>query len=729
MRGGVSRSSRFGLKGGVTLYIIIGLIILIVGSVGTYIVTQQLQDITEKERRFIQTLPTEIQGPVFLAQNCLRSTTKEGIELIGQQGGYAELSTELSFSRLATESDGVILTDSEDSPRIPYWYYMSSRSDCVQCSFKGNSPNLNDMEAALSSYVEENLEECVDNFNALQEQYEITILGSPEVKVDVNEIVSVKLNYPIKIKTEESELAHQEFEVTLPVNLKKMHELATTISNHEIETGFLERKMLSEIAASSGIDTQLPPTAGTQLGYEQSFWIKEEVKSLLQDVVRDNVMLFTLPATRNFFPVDTGGDLGEDIEQGYYFSYVIPALDPSKKDYLSTDVSFFYFDWPLYLDINPSEGQLIRPEEATGDSFGFLPITSQSYSFAYDLAFPVVIELRDVTAFNGEGFSFMFALEANVRNNEAFQDKDYRVAFLESGETSLFSSPKQRISGDVEVLALDEEDNPLSEVDVRYTCGEEGVSIGTTDISGTVVAKYPICEGGIVKLFKDGYLNSNIPLTTDIGKSGSVSGNLLKIFEKEVELRVRHPEVLERVDSVATGLTVAEYTRIINEEHKPLEYEEAFITLTRVKDNPWDPSFVRTLYFADDEVQNVQIAPGKYSLSGTYLYYGENDEGVEIPATRKKVRYPNPDTFGATKKTKWIPIPAIPLVPAPLGGALLDETTGYWQVTNDDLANRNKFNLFVIKQKDPETHEELGNLADPLELSQKYPSLVKPRWE
>jgi len=733
-------NKKLGKKAGVTTYIILGLIILIVVSVIIFIVTRETSQQAQRERENIQRLPSEVQPIALIVDQCLRDTSRQAVGLLGQQGGNLDIGTEQSnlvFGYYATESDGVTLTKNLNSPKIPYWYYLSSPSDCLNCDFKSNAPSIQDMEKSIENYINTNLKNCVNDFEFLQNQYEIEILDEPKSDVKIGTSLSISLDYPVKINTFTGEFSHSQSSINLQVNLKQIHEIAKEITDYEIDNSFIERIVFNLISAYSSIDSEFPPIAGTELGYERSIWIKSIVRNHAQDMIRDSMFLLTIPGTRNFFPALVDEDeIPSAIKQGYLYSMVVPIFENGLNNndlngkYSKTDVNFFYFDWPIYFDITPNEGEIIRPEELGTDFFGFLPLASQSYEFSYDIAIPVVVELRDAEAFNGEGYSFMFALEGNIRDNSPFKDQDYEILYDSAGEsTSLFTSPSQRISGTITVEAIDEQQTSVAGTNIEYLCGSESAYIGTTGDDGRLRSKFPICNGGIVRFYKDGYLKANSPLNTKVGVDDGVSGKIYKIYDIQAEVGVVRPDAIDQINNLATGsLTPSEYEDIVSQSKSELENEEVIFTISRINETLFDDTYTQILYFQDNTPQNLRLPQGTYSVQATYL----DNDGFILNKSTRKIKYKDPDTLGLTSKTKEITLPEVNINPAPFGGVSLNQDTGYWIVDGEDLMNvngaDNSVTLFVIRSKDPEKHEELASIGDYEILSGQYRSLVEPRW-
>ena len=81
----------------------------------------------------------------------------------------------------------------------------------------------------------------------------------------------------------------------------------------------------------------------------------------------------------------------------------------------SVDIN--YNDWPIYFSI--------RPEPLTGTSHRqsfyyniMSPFQTNTYEFYYDLSVPFLVQIHDKNAFNGEGYTLNFAIEANIRDNK-----------------------------------------------------------------------------------------------------------------------------------------------------------------------------------------------------------------------------------------------------------------------------------------------------------------------
>src|SRR3989338_9019505 len=368
------------IKGAVTTYIIVGLVILIVGGVSVYVFTQLERSSQQEERAYLTQLPDEVQAPLLFVDSCIRQTARQGLELMGQHAGWISVQdptlTGRSFTfsyDFSTEKEGVAFSRDQDSLKLPYWQYLASPSDCTSCIFSGNVPTMQEMEQMLAKYVERELPRCINNFDALKDQYEIEQLANASASVQTtDQEIEVNVQYPLRIRVEESEFRHQDFPVILPVNLKQIYELATKITAAEAEHSFLERYMLNVLSVHTAVDSKsLPPISAQELTPKPVFWSKYTVKDQLQSLIRDNLAYLTIPGTANFYPLTLPEDEpNRELQQGYYYGSVINILQDDTElegRYDQIDANFFYLDWPSYFDITPSQGALVRPEKTAAN--------------------------------------------------------------------------------------------------------------------------------------------------------------------------------------------------------------------------------------------------------------------------------------------------------------------------------------------------------------------------
>ena len=247
------------------------------------------------------------------------------------------------------------------------------------------------------------------------------------------------------------------------------------------------------------------------------------------------------------------------------------ALDILPEGYENLEVSFIYNpDWNIFFDITPSSGEVLGPLTTRTDDtgIGFFPQSVNNfYEFYYDLSFPVLVMIKDPDSLKDQqGYQFIFALEANIRDNKdlyqwnhgngTIGQADYRRVSLAAKSSqvdakaceqegskwrcplddqvysdmpkcidkcktstqqtkdmtllpSLFCDSNQRISGNITVNAYDAKTLlPLPGVQLTFGCGNyRKCPMEGTDSQGTYISRFPVCIGdGYIRAEKEGYM-------------------------------------------------------------------------------------------------------------------------------------------------------------------------------------------------------------------------------
>lgn len=721
-----SIADRYNKKGQVTVYIIIGLILVIVAAIVIYFVVTAPSEVAERAEERVVIGPTQLQPVSLFIEECGRRVSRQALEQMGRQGGWISLDnpmmtggTVFDFGYDATESDGVEFTTG--GLKVPYWHYLQSSSDCTDCLFSGKAPSVLQMQNMIDRYVENNIQECLASLSAFEEQgFEIAELGKIDSRTTIaaNDVRTI-ISYPLRVRKGELSYDFENFYVEHPVNLRRMYNLGVDIVNAQANGAFLEYNTMNLISLYGRVENDaLPPIAEADMGMEKVFWVKYNVRQMVKEILSTYVNMITLPRTRNFYPYpEDEGAAGFEVRQGVHYGLVFNVIPP-EKNYEDIDVNLFYLDWPMHFDVTPSDGELIRPEEYSGSFQELIDIFTQSYRFYYDLAYPVVIEIRDPYAFNGDGYSMMFAMEANVRNNEPLLAAEERVPYLTelgAGGANLFADPRQRLSGNITITAEDDAGNMLNDVQVRFYCGEDSAYIGSTDARGRFTGRFPVCDGGVLKLSKEGYFNHNFPLNTNYGEVFEFEAVLPRIATKKARIRVRSPEMIEQFDAFDYGsVSYQQYLQLLKQADE-LENAFVYLTVTKVAEDPWEEPFSTTVVFDEDNMENeIRLVPGDYRIDARYF----DNEGVVIPEETKRYQ------------DEYVTLEEVEIQPAPLGGAALNsELNNNWHVEKSDLDQRNRLLFFVLRAEKPENHEELAFLGNIEEMSKKKGSLIQPQWK
>ncbi|MEK6868264.1 MAG: hypothetical protein AABX98_05585, partial [Nanoarchaeota archaeon] len=254
-------------KAQATLFIIIGLIILLAVGVFYYIKTTVMEaevDIALKQ--------DAVKGDAVVVQayvsSCLNDVAETGLLLLGQHGGY------INLSRSDVHNQDFVIDDADATAsdaalfgtlQIPYWWYEESSHGCTRCSITTkNIPTIGIMEEQITVYVQENLKKCLDEFTSLEAQgYTITEQGASIITTAIGEqAVYVQLEYPLAITKEGATSSLENWYVEVDVPLQEIYNAATEVVGMEIRNQFVEQIMLNIISAYTGVDeNRLPPLA------------------------------------------------------------------------------------------------------------------------------------------------------------------------------------------------------------------------------------------------------------------------------------------------------------------------------------------------------------------------------------------------------------------------------------------------------------------------------------
>ena len=413
-------------KAQITLFIIMGIIILVGATFFVYLRNQQSKMI-ESSLETTQRAPSIFDPVLDYTDQCIQDIGIVGFKKIGEHGGYIDIRdaalSERAFSldNDPTESDAIPLGDLY----VAYWWYMNSPNLCSDCTLDSMLPTLDEIEAQMNRYIERELKKCTNGFEQFKEMGFEVIEGDVKASTNITiDDVVIYIDYPLEIKRGQSELKISKFLDNLNLHFREVYELALRITVKEANEQFLEDTIVHLIGVYSGIKKELIPPLGW-LDHEKSTvtWKKSEVKERLINSVLPNLMLLQVNNTRNAVRMTSPNEL----EQGVYDVMFLNLLNITKFDYASVN-SLYDSSWPIYYAISPPvTGEILKPSVHKQDyPLGITPSTqTNTYEFYYDLSVPVLITIRDNTSLTtkGEsGYTFMFGLEANIRDNKNLQE-------------------------------------------------------------------------------------------------------------------------------------------------------------------------------------------------------------------------------------------------------------------------------------------------------------------
>ncbi|MBI2669316.1 hypothetical protein HYX14_05740 [Candidatus Woesearchaeota archaeon] len=666
---GRKRSTRKGLdrKGQVTIFIIIGIVILFTFAGVTYVTKKVVKEkVTAEGEPVIAQVPQEFQPIQTYTENCLSQVGIKGLHILGQQGGYLYPELVGTYSATnPTDADGLNL----EPLKVPYWHYNVKPNAELVVQFATLQPKLYNkedpvlsIEAQLSRFVEEKLADCLQEYAPFTQQgFTVELpeqseeIGGREVQVIIGDnTVNFWLEMPLTARRGTAEQKMEQFYVKVPLELKKYYETAAELADVERTASFIERQALDLISSYGGVAVdKLPPMEAMTFDLIPTvYWSEAEIKERMKGLLVSYVPVLRYLASRDFYRFDyRKGAVAElsDLHQKNYDNTIIPLEKGS-----GLEVSFDYFGWELYFDANDKSGQ-IGPS-STPVNYYALQFATQHYYTTYDLSYPVLITIRDPAALKGEGFTFLFALEATIRNNEIPRSGEVLPPpIVALGKSMVCDKRNTELIKTVVVDSFTKE--PLEAVQIGFSVPEQGDCVmGLTDAHGGLAVKYPAVYGGVGSVVKAEYLTNFYPLDTYHYKETpgvigyAVAGWTEKVMEMhklrtiKVDVKKKNLEKCVGVKCTTQGLFGGEelysYTpTILKEKHRWVfsnsvqnlnEKEDATIMLRRVGDlNPFvlGDELMASAQLKGKAEAEVQLVPGLYEVTGLVT----STEPVAIP--------------------------------------------------------------------------------------------------
>ncbi len=642
-------------KAQVTLFIILGVLLVI--GVSLYIISSERifvkEEAEEIEKK--QEIPSQFNAISIYVENCIAKVAEEGLSRIGQTGGYIEprrygISSNPSEP---TEGRAVRFDPSNEDTSTVYWWHFKSNNQCTKdCQCTSERPNLRknqrepSIEGQLSRYINENLGSCIKNFEELKRKgFAIEELSQPTSNVVILDgAVGVTVNYPLKVLQEDSETTIRQYIISVPVDVKRIYEFASKITNTQIKYPVLERWTLEQINAFGlGIDEKtLPPVAASVFDPSKRavHWQKSDAKNLMQYSI--------LPYYTGFMQVWRTSNY-ED-RGGYYQRATIPINDT----YSDLKVNFEYLSWwPIYFDIKGRgvRGDFIGPE--TGTITGLLSwLGLQRYDYYYDVSYPIRVDIYDPSAFNGRGYHFMFNLETNIRANKAINCSSNALPPILPPTGSLICDVRNYCANVTVDLVSSKGSLGLEFSDMAFAYGYEGEVCDISSVavannkSGKITIALPQCVGSGCTIQASRHDVFSIPrslsVRCDLANSPTcnaknvVCNNGKVIINVEPFRQIKASVMKKR--NIKTGAASWTYDTLAV---PLLRNEYAVLNLQKIKEVEGEPDlFVQGIYYGNATSIELYpgLVPGRYQVT-VDLYYALPDSSgrTQIVFKDKKI--------------------------------------------------------------------------------------------
>jgi hypothetical protein len=581
-------------KGQVSIYIIIGLIILI-----SFLILVYLRGVGSKDdvSESLQNIPVSFKPLQRYVEHNLEVSLTQAIKNLGQHSGYVDPYVYATLPNLESPTESSALKPFSNSNRIyPYWYYMDSPNQCDTCNFKTLMPGLKrssvdnqSVEAQIDRYLQTRMN-ALDFTDFKFQNIDVEIMKGAQVITTISGgTVQAVLELPLLAKKDSEEFKLTKFKASVPVELPRMFELAKSIAVLERDKRFIEEHVLNMLSTYSGVDKERLPIMGSDIEFGGSpiYWNVLDVKDQVSKEVLSKVSGLRIPGTGNFGTgAVTGGDF-QDIE--VYFTF------PDNR--------------PFYFRINSLPKGIVGPS-TTSQDVAFFKFVINHYVFKYDISFPVLVTLKMLGGLNGEDYTFQFAVEGNVRANKPLFDGESPLA-PENGHT-MMCEDNQALSGDITIRARGTSNSPIAGADIYYNCAGQGCYIGQTDSTGVLKTRLPVCIGGLVVPVKERFIGEPKGLDTKLSAPGMVELQMAdtKAFKLDVKKLVFTQED-GKWPHEKTGFSSQGITPTV----VPLENDESVIVIfKRVADGGVSTYQFPAEVIGGAELPEVYLAEGEYQV-------------------------------------------------------------------------------------------------------------------
>jgi len=721
-------------RGQVTLFIVLGIIILLAAGIAIYLFSVKTpSQIEQIELPQVQKTPAEAEPIREYVRACLYETAKQALIKLGEHGGYID-TTGLAYNPFEP-TDGQAVQFSKNSElKIPYWWYMKSQNNCYSdCEFDSERPTTQQIKKQLENYINTNIKNCLGSFSSFPE-YQFTEKSQPQTTITLGEKnIVFYLKYPITAKKANTQFEIPDYATDIDLNLKEIYDTATKLTELETKYGYLEQYTNQLISVFSRLDSNaLPPISELDIGLGAgTIWTEPEIKEKITAMLASYMPLLQVPGTLNYKNRDAPtGIINPNLYKTIYNRNTAVLLDEEmKQTHPELSINFNYLDWwNPYIDVCP--GQVCQAENAvnTMPMLG-LVIGIQRYNFAYDLSFPVLIEINNPYAFQGKGYTFKFFLEHNMRANQPMTTDYQYLQMLETSTNTMLCKPEHWQSEEFLIKIKDgKTGESVSEAQIAYNCGEESCSIGTTNQQGELTTKLPNCMGGLLLTEKTGYhpLTSLIDTTTKQTIELTLEPYRFIDFKTMKWLIKKQGQSNWQIDETGTAHPEKDEQTMIMLDKQTEPLEEPFRTTAQIcggtikaKIPCGDP--------AKDNSENIRILPGKYNVKIYNFRYPQPN--VIIPPDKRCF------DSGPYSEPKCIDLPKENIVfdkknPLPTGTAEFEI-----EITKDNLDSSDTITFYYpyfALDKLPKSNrkiEDLEELGKMQEYSKIYRKYLEPKFE
>ncbi|MBT3642695.1 hypothetical protein HN604_03275 [archaeon] len=444
-------------QGQVTIFIIVAIVIVL------GIILYFSLDFSSKS-----TVPEELVPVYDYFLSCLEETARNGVDLLGTQGGYIETPAFVAGSSFMPFSSQLDFF----GQGIPYWMYVSGNN-----LIQEQVPTIHSMETELEKYVGNRIVDC--NFDDFELAGYDVYVENGDVEVTINPLeASLEVSSPLTIYRGDVSVVVTKHSVGIDTKLGKFYDLALDVYSYQQDSLFLEQYALDVMRLYA-------PVTGTELSCTPKIFKEEEIKADIVEGLSQNIPTIKLG--------DDYYDLSSQ-ERSYFVA--------GKNLDINENVNFMYSNnWPTKIEIL---GDTVVTPVGLQEGLGILGFCYIPYHLVYDISFPVMVQFFD------DDELFQFPIAVVISQNQP------RTAFASSVGVSIESEVCQYKNQNLEVYTFDNELNPVPST-ISFKCLSSLCGIGETKTVGNeavLSAEFPACVNGFVVAQAEGYAEAKYQISS-----------------------------------------------------------------------------------------------------------------------------------------------------------------------------------------------------------------------
>ncbi len=480
---GEELSRYYNKRAQVTIFIILALVIVF-GLVSFFLVRENLS---------LGDVPSELRPVYDYYLSCIDAEAKNGVALLGMQGGRIDVGNYVPGSDYAPFSTHLNFLGQE----VPFWYYVSSNG-----VIKENVPTINEMENELEEFIQEGIDGC--DLDVFEERGFIIENSDPDVDVSIESgkiIVSVDSN--LAVEKGEVSAIKDKHELEFNSKLRNFYDDAQLVYKKQLESAFLEEYGVDVLRLYAPVD-------GVEITCSPKTWKTQEIVENVQNGLEGNIGALKL-----------GGN--------YY------DLSDKKREYFVVDqeissggnVNFIYSkNWPTKIEIvgdGVDDSLIIAEPVGNQPGMEMMGFCYVPYHYVYDLSFPVMVQFYD----SSEMFQFPVV---TIIDNNLPREGIYSTLAGEQEEFDLCEFTNQEVSINLYDFNLNSVD-----ANVSYQCFNQRCNLGESK-DGYLESSVPSCLNGYLIARADGYEEKRQLFSSNSESSAEVILN--REYEMEVNVNV-----------------------------------------------------------------------------------------------------------------------------------------------------------------------------------------------